>query len=65
MYRIAKFEKVSFEQFEKDWLKNFPQTEDVRAVYDCIKLPKEQPQVQPVMTFMHRQMFALKRVSLL
>ena len=28
MYRIAKFEKVSFEQFEKDWLKNFPQTED-------------------------------------
>lgn len=40
MYRIAKFEKVSFEQFEKDWLKNFPQTEDVRAVYDSIKLPK-------------------------
>lgn len=34
MYRIAKFEKVSFEQFEKDWLKNFPQTEDVRAVYE-------------------------------
>ena len=24
MMKIAKFEKVSFEQFEKDWLKNFP-----------------------------------------
>ena len=26
MMKIAKFEKVSFEQFEKDWLKNFPDT---------------------------------------
>ena len=40
MYRIAQFEKVSFEQFEKDWLKNFPETEDVKAVYDGIKMPK-------------------------
>lgn len=40
MVRIAKFEKVSFEQFEKDWLKCFPGTQDVRAVYDSIKLPK-------------------------
>ena len=37
---VAKFEKVSFEQFEKDWLKNFPDTNDVKAVYDSIKLPK-------------------------
>lgn len=40
MNKIAKFEKVSFEQFEKDWMKNFPETADVRAVYDGIKLPK-------------------------
>lgn len=40
MERIAQFEKVSFEQFEKDWLKCFPQTEDVQTVYDNIKLPK-------------------------
>lgn len=40
MLRIASFEKVSFEQFEKDWLKNFPDTQDVRAIYDNIKLPK-------------------------
>lgn len=40
MNKIAQFEKVSFDQFEKDWLKNFPETEDVQAVYDSIKLPK-------------------------
>lgn len=40
MERIAEFEKVSYQQFEKDWLKNFPDTPDVRAVYDSIKLPK-------------------------
>lgn len=40
MQRIAAFEKVSFEQFEKDFKKNFPQIEDVKAVYDAVKLPK-------------------------
>lgn len=40
MQRIAKFEKVSFDQFKEAWLKNFPETEDVKAVYDSIKLPK-------------------------
>ncbi|MDD6728149.1 MAG: deoxyuridine 5'-triphosphate nucleotidohydrolase [Eubacteriales bacterium] len=40
MFKIAKFEKVSFEQFEKDWLKNFPETENVKEIYDSIKLPK-------------------------
>ncbi len=40
MFRVAEFEKVSFEQFEKDWIKHFPQTKDVRAVYDSIKMPK-------------------------
>ena len=40
MERVAEFQKVSFEQFEKDWLKSFPETTDVKAVYDSIKLPK-------------------------
>lgn len=40
MERIAAFEKVSFEQFEKDFSKNFPQVNDVKAVYDSIKLPQ-------------------------
>lgn len=40
MERIAEFEKVSFEQFKKDWLNAFPDTTDVQAVYDSIKLPK-------------------------
>jgi dUTP pyrophosphatase len=39
--RIAQFEKVSFEQFCKDWSKNFPNdsTADIQRIYDEIKLP--------------------------
>ena len=40
MQRIAEFEKVSFSQFEKDFIKNFGEGFDVKAVYDNIKLPK-------------------------
>lgn len=40
MQKIAQFEKVSFEQFEKDFTKNFPEIENVKEVYDAIKLPK-------------------------
>lgn len=40
MERIAAFEKVSFEQFEKDFSKNFPQVNDIKSVYDSIKLPQ-------------------------
>lgn len=39
MQRIAKFEKVSFSQFEKDFKKSFGDSYDVKAVYDGIKLP--------------------------
>ena len=42
MERIAVFEKVSFEQFRKDW-KKFSETageEEVRGIYDAISLPK-------------------------
>lgn len=41
MEKIAKFEKVSFEQFSKDWKKNFECTdEEVKEIYDNIKLPQ-------------------------
>lgn len=40
MQKIAKFEKVSFEQFEKDFVKNFPDVQNVKEIYDSIKLPK-------------------------
>lgn len=40
MQKIAQFEKVSFSQFEADWKKNFPETEDIKAVYEFIKMPK-------------------------
>lgn len=40
MQKIAQFEKVSFEQFEKDFTKNFPEIKNVKEIYDAIKLPK-------------------------
>lgn len=50
MNRVAKFEKVSYEQFKKDWMDTFEKKytdwdEDVvdkviRDIYDSIKLPK-------------------------
>ena len=49
MNRIAKFEKVSFKQFKKDWLDifstedlshDFNVTQVIRDIYDHIKLPK-------------------------
>lgn len=40
MKRIAKFEKVSFEQFKKDFQKNFNvNDEEVKEIYNKIKLP--------------------------
>lgn len=40
MQKIAEFQKVSFSQFEADFKKNFPEYENVREIYDAIKLPK-------------------------
>ena len=41
MRRIAKFEKVSYEQFKKDFIDCFGETsENIREIYDEIKLPK-------------------------
>lgn len=42
MYRIAKFHKVSLEQFMKDVKGDFPQysEEDIKDIYESIELPK-------------------------
>lgn len=42
MRRIAKFEKVSFEQFEKDWLGEHPEDtrKQIRDIYESIELPR-------------------------
>ena len=42
MERIAKFEKVSYEQFYKDFKETFPLYSDneIKDIYDNIKLPK-------------------------
>ena len=42
MKKIAKFEKVSFEQFKRDWEDTFPEVllEEIQKIYEGIKLPK-------------------------
>lgn len=40
MQRIAKFEKVSFEQFESDWIDTFGEGSDAKEAYNSVKLPK-------------------------
>lgn len=40
MNRIAKFYKVSFEQFESDWKDTFSECDDIKMIYDSIVLPK-------------------------
>lgn len=40
MQRVAKFEKVSLEQFKKDWEDTFYTTDKTEEIYNGIKLPK-------------------------
>lgn len=40
MKRIARFEKVSFEQYKKDYFDTFNTLENVEEIYNNIKLPK-------------------------
>lgn len=40
MKRVAQFEKVSFEQFKKDWADTFYTTDGIEEMYNDIKLPK-------------------------
>lgn len=41
MNKVAKFEKVSYEQFKKDWLKNIPNDTEwvIKNAYENIKFP--------------------------
>lgn len=40
MKKIAKFEKVSFEQFKEAWIDTFGNENNLHEAYDAIKLPK-------------------------
>lgn len=40
MKKIAKFEKVSYEQFKKDWISTFGESDNIEEIYNSIKLPK-------------------------
>lgn len=40
MKKIAKFEKVSYEQFKKDWISTFGNNDNIEEIYSSIKLPK-------------------------
>lgn len=44
MNKIAQFEKVSYEQFKKDWTKCFPSNlikeNDIKNIYNSIQIPK-------------------------
>ncbi len=42
MKRIAKFEKVSFEQFSQGWRDTFGETgeEEIRGIYESLRLPR-------------------------
>ena len=42
MNKIAQFHKVSFEQFKESWDDSFPgaSEEEIKEIYDQIKLPK-------------------------
>ena len=40
MKRIARFEKVSFEQYKKDYFDTFGNLDNIEEIYNSIKLPK-------------------------
>ena len=56
MNKIAQFHKVSFEQFKESWDDSFPgaSEEEIKEIYDQIKLPREQLGDQQDTTFLVR-----------
>lgn len=40
MKKVAKFEKISFNQFKQDFQQLFGDAENIQQIYDAIKLPK-------------------------
>lgn len=61
MQRIAKFEKVSFEQYKKDWQDQYPEDgeEKIREIYDKIQLPKRATSGSAGYDFFAPQAFSL------
>ena len=62
MNRVAKFEKVSFEQFLKDYIDVFGNVEEkkVKEIYDSILLPKRGTKCSAGYDFFAYQDFSLK-----
>ncbi len=62
MKRIAKFHKVSFEQFKAGWLGEFPQTteEELKEIYEDIRLPKRATAGSAGYDFYAPETFSLK-----
>ena len=56
MQRIAKFHKVSFEQFKADWVDTFPDTpeEEIIHIYEGIRLPARATSAPPDMISLPR-----------
>lgn len=56
MNKIAQFHKVSFEQFKESWDDSFPgaSEEEIKEIYDQIKLPRERLEDQQDTTFLVR-----------
>ena len=55
--KIAKFEKVSFEQFKEGYLDAIGQDSDevIRSIYDALKLPKRATKGSAGYIFMRRR----------
>ena len=62
MKRIAKFHKVSFEQFKEGWMGEFPQTTEAKLqkIYEDIKLPKRATAGSAGYDFYTPETFSLK-----
>ncbi len=60
MKRIAKFEKISLTQFEKDWIDTFNCANQLSSIYDEINLPKRATKSSAGYDFISPLSFALK-----
>lgn len=62
MQRIAKFEKVSFGQFKKDWLGEYPEDteEKIKEIYEGILLPRRATAGSAGYDFLAPQDFSLR-----
>lgn len=60
MKRIARFEKVSFNQFQKDWEDTFGTIKECEQIYEGIKLPKRATKGSAGYDFYSPMAFTLK-----